>query len=183
MKEEVLQHFDLVGGTALALRFGHRLSVDIDLFTEEEFDSVAIARVLQSNLNLTESQSSTNTIRGVIDGIKVDLIRHHYPKLAPTECVKGVRLASLKDLAAMKLNAISNRGSKKDFWDLHRLLQERPLDHWIDCATSKYPSDSEWNIRRSLCYFDDAENDPPPRDLRGMEWERIKDDIRKAVPL
>jgi len=183
MQDPMLTDFDLVGGTALALRFGHRISVDLDFFTQDIFDANALGEHLHQAVGLKEIQTATNTLRGYVGDVKLDFIRHDYPCLSPAEQIQGVRLSSVEDLSAMKLNAISNRGSKKDFWDLHRLLEEGTCEEWIACAKEKYTSESVWNIRRSLCYFDDAEIDPPPRDLCGQDWETVKKEIAMAVSI
>ena len=183
MGDEGLRDFHLVGGTALALRFGHRVSVDIDLFSVELFDSAALAEHLGQAWGMTEGEALRNTVRGIISGIKVDCITHAYPLLGPVERVAEVRMASLADLAAMKVNAIANRGGKKDFWDLAELLRHFSVDELLAFVQRKYQGDSVWNARKSLCYFVDAEEDPPPRDLRGMGWEEVKSFIVSRVAL
>lgn len=122
MREEALRSFYLVGGTTLALRLGHREPVDVVMFTGASFDAAGLAAHLQASCGLIESRVGENTVRGLIDGIKVDFLAHRYPLLKETEVVDGIRLLSLADIAAMKLNAIANRGSKKDFWDYCELL-------------------------------------------------------------
>ncbi len=174
MEDEAFRDFYLVGGTALALRFGHRESVDIDLFTHTAFDASAQALLLKEVYGMKETETAENTVRGLIDGIKVDVIAHRYPLLKPIEDVQGVRLISLEDSAAMKLNAIANRGSKKDFWDVAELLYPFTRDQLLDFCRCKYEGDSLWNVEKSLCYFDDAENEPNPRDLRGQSWAQVK---------
>jgi len=158
MEDEAFRDFYLVGGTALALRFGHRESVDIDLFTHTAFDASAQALLLKEVYGMKETETAENTVRGLIDGIKVDVIAHRYPLLKPIEDVQGVRLISLEDSAAMKLNA---------------------RDQLLDFCRCKYEGDSLWNVEKSLCYFDDAENEPNPRDLRGQSWAQVKATIAK----
>ena len=77
----------------------------------------------------------------------------------------------------MKLNAIANRGSKKDFWDCAELLQQYTREELLGFCGEKYQGDSLWNVEKSLCYFDDAEKEPDPRDLRGQTWEQVKGTI------
>lgn len=177
MQEEALCRFSLAGGTSLALWFGHRESVDIDFFTHKPFDALALANLLKERYGMKEAETAENTVRGIIDGIKTDLIAHRYPLLKPVEEQDGIRLFSVEDVAAMKLNAIANRGSKKDFWDCAELLQTFSVEELLGFCEKKYAGDSLWNIEKSLCYFDDAENDPDPRDLRGRSWEQIKKTI------
>jgi len=180
MKEEFLHAFSLAGGTALALRFGHRESVDIDLFTETPFDAQALAEKLKNHYGMTEAETAENTVRGIIDGIKIDCIAHQYPRLKNIEVSDGIRIYSLEDCAAMKLNAIANRGCKKDFWDCAELLRTFSRDELLAFCGEKYANDSLWNIEKSLVYFDDAEGEPDPRDLRGQSWEDVKQIIRRA---
>lgn len=179
MREDPVHAFALGGGTSLALRFGHRESVDIDLFTDSAFDARALAEVLKDSHGMIEAETSENSVSGVIAGIKVDLLAHRYPLLAGATEVERIRMLSLEDVAAMKLNAIANRGSKKDFWDFAELLDRFSRDEMLDFYSRKYPGDSLWNVGKSLCYFDDAEGQPDPRDLRGREWSEVKRTIRR----
>lgn len=153
--------------------------MDIDLFTNSPFDARALAEVLKHSYRMTEAETSENSVSGVIAGIKIDLIAHRYPLLAGTAETEGIRMLSLEDVAAMKLNAIANRGSKKDFWDFAELLEHFSRDEMLEFYSAKYPDDSLWNVGRSLCYFDDAEGQPDPRDLRGREWTEVKHTIRR----
>ena len=183
MQAEQLHAFYLVGGTALALRYGHRNSVDLDLFTHEPYDANRVSETLIQEFHLSEAIVETNTVLGVIDGIKVDLIAHQYPLIKAVECFDGLRLLAVEDVAAMKLNAIANRGSKKDFWDLYELLQHFTRDQLLSLYTQKYPSSSVWNVEKSLVYFDDAEAEPEPVDLSGRTWEQVKTGIQQAIRL
>ncbi len=183
MLDEALDEFSLVGGTSLALRFGHRESVDIDLFTDKPFDAFALANRLKEYYGMKETEIAENTVRGIIDGIKIDLIAHRYPLLKPVEEQEGIRILSVEDVSAMKLNAIANRGGKKDFWDCAELLQYFSVEDLLGFCGAKYEGDSLWNIEKSLCYFDDAENDPDPRDLRAQTWEQVKQIITARARL
>ena len=174
MKEEWLTPFALAGGTSLALRLGHRTSIDLDLFTCTAFDAPETAGLLKTGYDVREAETSENTVRGIIAGIKTDLIAHRYPLLKPFEETDGIRMFSCEDIAAMKLNAITNRGCKKDFWDYAELLQIYSRDEMFSFFARKYKNDSLWNVEKSLTYFDDAEGEPDPRDLRGRSWEEIK---------
>src|SRR5205807_9210242 len=108
MQIEFLKHFHLVGGTALALHFGHRLSEDIDLFTQEEFDYKQVIGELRLNYDqLILENEAKNTLMVRIKGIKVDFIRHNYPLLKPPIIENDYRLWSIQDISAMKLNAIA----------------------------------------------------------------------------
>jgi len=174
IQDPALNGFSLVGGTSLALRFGHRESIDIDLFTQQGFDAPALAERLKEQYGMVEAETAENTVRGVIAGVKVDLIAHRYPRIAPDEEIDGFRLCSVEDVAAMKLNAVANRGSKKDFWDCAELLRHYTQEELLGFCGKKYQGDSLWNVEKSLCYFDDAECEPDPRDLRGQTWDQVK---------
>lgn len=174
MKEESLKPFALAGGTSLALRLGHRTSIDLDLFTCTTFDAPETAELLKTGYDAREAETSENTVRGIIAGIKTDLIAHRYPLLKPFEETDGIRMFSCEDIAAMKLNAITNRGCKKDFWDYAELLQTYSRDEMFAFFARKYQNDSLWNVEKSLTYFDDAEGEPDPRDLRSRSWDEIK---------
>lgn len=174
MANEVFDAFTLGGGTSLALRFGHRESVDIDLFTDQEFDPDALAGHLKDQYGMVEAATATNTVRGIIDGIKVDFLAHRYPLLSEVETVRGIRMLSLEDISAMKLNAIANRGSKKDFWDFAELLSRFSREEMLGFYARKYPQDSLWNVEKSLGYFVDAEVQPDPRDHVGRTWSEVK---------
>lgn len=179
MAEETLSNFFLVGGTALALRYGHRISVDIDLFSDSAFDAIRLAERLTQQYKLEESIVEENTVLGVIDGIKCDCMAHQYSMVVGVEEIEGVRLLAVEDIAAMKLNAIANRGSKKDFWDLYELMQHFSREQLLQYYEEKYPHASLWAVEKSLSYFEDAESDPNPRCLRGRRWDQIKSEILK----
>jgi hypothetical protein len=183
LDEEALRSFALAGGTALALRFGHRTSIDLDLFTSESFDVPAVAGLLKQKYGLREAATAQNTLRGIINGIKIDLIAHRYPLLKPFEETGGIRMFSCEDIAAMKLNAITNRGCKKDFWDYAELLRIYSRYEMLSFFARKYANDSLWNVEKSLTWFDDAENDPDPRDLHGRNWEEIKRTVLASARL
>jgi len=183
MKEEPLKSFALAGGTALALRFGHRTSIDIDLFIGTAFDAQETAELLKTCYGMKEAETAENTVRGIIAGIKTDFIAHRYPLLKPFEEADGIRMFSCEDIAAMKLNAITNRGCKKDFWDYAELLKIYSRDEMISFFARKYQNDSLWNVEKSLAYFDDAESDPDPRDLLGRSWEEIKQTVLASIRL
>lgn len=180
MQVDALKPFYLVGGTALALRYGHRTSVDLDLFTHTRFNSTELAELLVHAFNLNEAVVETNTVLGRINGIKTDFIAHRYSLVSGVEANDGIRLLAVEDIAAMKLNAIANRGSKKDFWDLYELLQHFKRDELFEFYHQKYPAGSLWNVEKSLAYFDDADADPDPVDLSGRTWDEVKAGIQQV---
>jgi hypothetical protein len=175
-----LADFALGGGTSLALRFGHRLSVDLDYFTTLEFspDDLLAKLALEETevINRAENSLSVNA-----SGVKLDLLRHAYPQLAPAELISEVALVSLQDLAAMKLNAIANRGSKKDFYDVAELLKHFTLPEMLGFFSEKYPGTDSFTVIRSLAWFQDAEEEPDPKSLVGSDWDDVKLKVGKAV--
>jgi len=179
MQAEPLQEFHLVGGTALSLRYGHRKSVDIDLFTSAPFDAAELRIYLEEQFHLSQASSKKNTVHGQINGIKTDFIAHQYPLIGEVETIDGIRFLSIEDIAAMKLNAIANRGGKKDFWDYAHLLNHFDRETLLSFFAEKYPRSSRWNLEKSLSYFEDAESDPAPIDLSGTTWEAVKARIQR----
>ncbi|RRJ92907.1 nucleotidyl transferase AbiEii/AbiGii toxin family protein [Flavobacterium macacae] len=147
MKDEKLKDYFLVGGTALALRLGHRLSVDIDLFTTKDFDSKEMFKYLKEayRAELIEDGLSNNTVLAFIGNIKVDVLTHNYPLVAPLEYNDGIRMVSNQDIGAMKLHAIHQSGERyKDFVDMAFLLEHAPLKNYLDSYHQKYKQDPYW---------------------------------------
>jgi hypothetical protein len=176
-----LNAFRLVGGTALALQLGHRISVDIDWFCDESFDSEEVSELLVKKFGLRQASVVKNSISGEIDGIKIDVIAHRYPWFEDAVHLEGVRLASVSDIAAMKLNAIANRGSKKDFCDVAVLLNSYSLKQLMAVFEKRYPHVNTWQVVRSLTYFEDADSDPDPIALDDMTWSDVKSTILAAA--
>lgn len=169
-----LVNMRLVGGTALALHLGHRKSIDLDLFGN--FDSTISYRKILSDAGYSAEGSESGTVQSLrVENVKVDLVNYPYPWI-DNVCEEGdVRLAGLKDIVAMKLSAVANRGRKKDFIDIARLLDDFPLDQMFDLYKKKF-SVSELSFPlRGLMYFDDAEEDPMPEMLgNSLTWENVK---------
>lgn len=181
-----LADFRLVGGTALALRLGHRFSVDLDLFADdsgEQPDDEGWPARLADALGMTVTvKRNTPAIKLMhIDGVKVDLVRYPYPWIWPAAEVDGVRIADIREIAAMKLSAVTNRGTRKDFVDLGFLLRQYALDEMLSFYARKYPDGSPFMVLRSLTYFDDADAEPMPRLLTPVDWEELKENIQNAV--
>ncbi|MFH6958872.1 nucleotidyl transferase AbiEii/AbiGii toxin family protein [Flavobacterium aquidurense] len=139
MKDEILKDFNLVGGTSLSLQIGHRLSIDIDLFTTNGFDEQALLKDLANKYPIRIRDMFDNTILLDIDKVKVDILAHQYPWQKPIETKEGVRLASLEDIGAMKLHAIFQNGTRiKDFIDMYFLLEHHPLKVYLESYRNKY---------------------------------------------
>lgn len=182
MSSHELKQFGLVGGTNLSLRFGHRLSIDLDLFTNEPFDTETIYNKLEAKYTdiLQASQSETMLFL-YINQVKIDMVLLPYPYLKPIDEIEGIRLVALEDITAMKLSAIARRGIKKDFWDIAELLDIFSLQEMIDFYKAKYSSRDIFHLLRSLVYFTDAEAQKDPDPLNDVTWEQVKDKVQNAV--
>lgn len=181
MAADHLGTFFLGGGTSLALRLGHRRSIGIDLFSSEAFDAASLAENLEFDHGMVGIDVSGNSVSGRIRAVKVDLLAHRYPLIEAGETIDGLRFCSLADTAAMKLNAINNRGAKKDFWDIAALLERYSIAELFDLFERKYRNTNAWTLRRSLLYFDDANSEPDPIDLSGRTWESVKSELKEAL--
>jgi predicted nucleotidyltransferase component of viral defense system len=185
MEAPCLESFSLVGGTCLSLRHGHRMSVDLDLFSTKQFDNEQLKEELsESGFRFSETFYSNRLgLFGFLDGIKVDFVRHHqFELISPIENHKGIRMFGDPDIVAMKISAILRRAVKKDFWDIVELLNHFSLEDFIAFYESKYPDQQLLiTIPRALSYFDDAEESPNPNCLKNLTWEEVKQTIQKAV--
>jgi hypothetical protein len=169
-----LAGYGLAGGTSLALQLGHRVSVDIDLFGEVPFEDEEVVPYLAQIGPFTLIKRSENIFVAVVQGIKVDLVRYAYPRLAPFVVEDGVRMFGLADIAAMKLGAIAGRGSRKDFIDLHVLMEHFSKEQLWEVYRAKFPDSSEFLLRKSLTYFTDAEREAMPEMHIPLTWEEVK---------
>ena len=167
----------LAGGTSLALQIGHRQSLDLDLFGSFELDELEITKILSRVGNITLLKKTQNINIYLINGIKVDFVNYHYPWLEEAICKDNLRLAGKKDIAAMKLAAITGRGSKKDFIDIYYLLNYFDFPQMLNFYILKYPGSSETLTLKSLTYFDDADIEESPVMLNLTDWEKIKKTI------
>ncbi|MEO1213583.1 MAG: nucleotidyl transferase AbiEii/AbiGii toxin family protein [Bacteroidota bacterium] len=176
-----LEAFTLVGGTALSLQIGHRISVDLDLFGKSDLPHQEIIFLL-SDFSSPQIVSQTKNILILnIAGIKVDFVNYSYPFLKSINISDRIRLSSLEDIAAMKLAAIAGRGRMRDFTDIYFLLKQYTLSELIQFYNNKYPDGSEFMVAKSLSYFEDAEQDEPPNMIVDVDWETIKGEITEEV--
>ncbi|NDV59355.1 nucleotidyl transferase AbiEii/AbiGii toxin family protein [Bacteroides sp. 519] len=172
----------LVGGTSLALQIGHRISVDLDLFGNLTADLQEIKQVLekeQLQFMLLHNTPSIHVF--TINGIKVDIVNYPYPWLEMPFVVDNLSLANMKDIAAMKLSAITNRGTKKDFIDLYFLLQHFTLQQMLDFYIARFDDSTLFPVIKSLSYFDDADSEPMPKMFIPTTWEEVKLKLTKVV--
>ena len=176
----------LAGGTALALHLGHRESVDFDFFTNETFSVDEVTYSLtQAGLLLKTLDKGEKHIVATLDGVKFSLFAYPYPFVTPSIPYRGLLVASIVEIAAMKVVAISQRGTKRDFIDLYFILQQVPMLNIAQVMIEKYGKDSVNGIHigKSLVYFADADSDYEPAYLPGKEvkWEKVKLFFRSNV--
>jgi hypothetical protein len=178
-----LSEFYLVGGTSLALQIGHRNSIDIDLFTTSDFDVNLIFEVLNLTNEVKQIYSRKNTLLTIINDIKVDFISHQYEIIKPIIDEEKIRMLSMEDISAMKLNAIVNSGQRlKDFLDVYFLLEYFSIKQMLEFYQQKYPSKNEMMALRALVYFDDLDlNIDPPKMHQMITIDEIKSRILNAV--
>lgn len=157
------------------------MSVDLDFFTTRAFDPLELVRQEWFPTPHTVLQRTAGSLAIDSCGVKVEFLLDSYPLLEVVEFVEGLPLLSLEDVIAMKLNAIANRGSRKDFFDLDRILQEYPLASCLDLFDRKYPNTDRFVVIRSLAWFDDAEQEPDPIVPDGPTWPEVKLHITDAL--
>lgn len=173
-QEPFLAKTRLVGGTALALQYGHRMSIDLDFFGEIEEDNTTIREILRKIGPISVYKETTNIKIYSINGIKIDFVNYKYPWIDTVIEKDGLRLASPKDIAAMKINAVEGRGTKKDFIDMYFLLQHYTLEDILKFYAEKYPENSIFRGLMSLTYFEDAENELMPIMFSNIKWNDMK---------
>lgn len=179
-----LKGFYLVGGTALALHLNHRKSFDIDLFSNFDFDSAVILEQIQQDFSLQLYLSASNTLKGFVGEINVDLLAHRYELIAEPETMHEVNVLSVPDIIAMKLNAISTSGQRsKDFIDIFYLLQNYSLGSMLEFYQKKYKQENVGHILKSLIYFNDVDLADWPVLIENpkLKWIDVKKRIEKVV--
>lgn len=192
MKSDAFENFRLVGGTALSLQLGHRISVDIDLFSDAHYRSIdfeSIDRFLTSNFTYVDTFSDLQAAIGKSyfiggdkeDAVKLDLY-YTDPYIQPAKIVDGIRYATIEEIIAMKLDVVQRIGRKKDFWDLHEILPNYSIDKILQLHLDRYPYSHDKDlIINNFTNFTLADNDFTPICLRGKHWEFIKDDFEEAL--
>lgn len=173
--EPLMSSFNLVDGTALALRIGHRKSIDLDFFTKEEFNIVELREMLVEKYAMKVAFERGQTLKGFIDGIMIDCIRFNYPHIKDPDIIDGVRLESIPDIIAMKLDAISHNGTRiKDFIDIATLSTMYSLDEMLQFYLAKYPNLNVLMPVKSLVYFDDINfEESVIMTNEAFDWDKI----------
>jgi len=178
--------FYLAGGTAVAIHVGHRQSFDLDWLTGHPIaDPLELAKDIQTRgVSLQVASADRRTLHGAVSGVRVSFLESRYPLLCPPVASPefGCDLAALEDLAALKLLAVAQRGTKKDFVDVHAICRHRlSLSVMLECYRQKYAVEDIARVVFSLCYFDDAEPAPMPKMLVDTTWEEVKQSLRQWV--
>jgi predicted nucleotidyltransferase component of viral defense system len=173
----------LAGGTALALQLGHRRTEDLDWFTPETLDpGELLADVEAMGRPLTVVQNEVGTFLATVDGVKFSVFRYRYSTIAPFVEANGVNLASIRDLAAMKLLALMGRATKRDYVDVHELLVKKhmTLPAIVQAFEAKYPSCDTSGALRALTFFDDVIGDMPIM-LTATTWKEVTSDLTRIA--
>ena len=178
---EIFTDTRLVGGTALALQIGHRKSIDLDFFGNVSASLEEIVLEFSEFANANPLSSSKTMRFLIVDGVKVDIVNYSYNWIDKPVIENGIILAGIKDISAMKLSAITNRGTKKDFIDLYFLLKRFSFNELIDFYLEKYSDAQLFTVLKSLTYFEDAEADPLPVMVDSISWDEAKASIVMAV--
>lgn len=183
--EPTLRSTRLVGGTALSLQIGHRKSDDLDLFSVDPLDGMAVQRVLVDKYGFVPSVIDENTLIGFIQGVKIDVIYHPFPWLDNAIEEDGFRIATKKDIAAMKMHAIINSGKRpKDFVDIAFLSMHFSYNEIKRLLLRRYPAYDPMMADRAVIYFGDIDEDLIPEiNMIGYEFdfERITNRIIKMT--
>lgn len=183
MAEPLLNDFVLVGGTALALHYGHRISEDIDLFVWERFNVDVLVLELTQKHPFTVKIKTPIGVHLFYEGVKTDLV--YFPSKPMRDIIvqDGVRLLHTDDIAAMKLNAIANRGARKDFYDLYFLLEKYSIKELMGLFSERFKTHDLFGLSRSLTYFADADLQADVMLLKSknLAWEQIKNHITEEV--
>lgn len=193
MQEPIFNDFRLVGGTALSLQLGHRKSIDIDLFTDAVYGSIdfnLIEQYMLDNFSYVSTSFGINPAFGTSylmgsdkqNAVKVDIYYSMDPFFQPAIEIEGVRMASIEEILAMKIDVIQRGGRKKDFWDLHELMQQYSIASMLELHRLRY----EWTheperILENLVNFSLSDQDPDPVCLKEKEWAFIKEDFEDTI--
>jgi predicted nucleotidyltransferase component of viral defense system len=185
MEMPEFQDFALVGGTALSLLYGHRMSEDLDLFSNKPFVNEEIINLLKDKFKesfIMEEKAPRFGIFCYINNVKVDIVRHPHPLIRPILEIYGVRMFSTEDIVAMKVQAILGRGKKKDFWDVAELLKHYSVSDFINLHKEKYTTQNLFiSVPQAITYFVDADESEDPISLKKQTWTTVKKEIQSKV--
>ncbi len=174
--KDISRDFYLAGGIALALHLGHRLSNDIDLFSQKRLNvDQIVEKILSIEGRISEQRE--DTVISFINDIKTSFFYYPYKLVMPLKYFKGLPVASVEDIACMKIIALSQRGDKRDFYDIYEILKYIPMEKIKGLLLEKYSENAInfYHIMKSLCYFEEAEKQPQPISLNNTSWEEVKE--------
>jgi len=175
-KLKFVRRYFLAGGTACALHLGHRLSFDLDWFSDKPVEPRVIVANLKDLGQLEVLQNDDGTFNGSFNGFKLSFFIYPYPLLFPRHDYAGIKLADIKDIACMKLDAISRRGTKRDFIDLYFICKNYRLDYLLELYEQKFAKYNVpvWHAVKSLGYFAQADENDLPEMLQPVDWNHVK---------
>ncbi|MBS1640179.1 MAG: nucleotidyl transferase AbiEii/AbiGii toxin family protein [Bacteroidetes bacterium] len=172
--KDYMHPYLLVGGTALALQIGHRTSTDIDFFINHPHDTNQLLINLKNDFLINEKNAYRHALFVDVEGIKTDIVYQKCNIIDEPKIIDGVKMASLKEIAPMKLLALTNRGRKRDFIDIYFLMKEFTLERMLFFFKEKFENDNFYLITRSLIYFEDADKDHDLKYFFNETWNEIK---------
>lgn len=187
VRQGVFREFYLAGGTGLALLEEHRRSVDLDFFSRVNRLDVDGRRKLFSALQevpgwrMTEVQQGT--VHGIVGRVKVSFFWYPQRLVKPVLRKGPLRIASREDIGLMKIGAIIGRGSRKDFVDLYEICLRIPLFRLLSLGPRKFSDSRDFTLQalKALCFFEDAEKEPPVMAVKPFSWDRVKEFFLREV--
>lgn len=179
MQDAELSSFSLAGGTSLALLLGHRMSIDLDLFTPVPFNATDLEQHLIDKYDFKSSYLRGYTLKGMIGNVNIDCIRHDYPFIKDTIITEGIRLYSIEDVSAMKLSAIADNGTRlKDFIDIACLSTQCSLTDMLKAYEKKFSNSNSVRAIKGLSYYDDVNFNESILMINGSyRWDMIRERI------
>lgn len=183
MKDPLLNDFHLAGGTAISLYLGHRISIDLDLFSIKDFNNIELENHLSKKYNFKTDYKTKNTLKGTIEGVKIDCITFNYPLCKEIQTIENVRLYGLPDIIAMKLLAIVDNGTRlKDFIDIAYLSTKYSLEEMIWFAEHKFPNKNPQIYEKALLFHNDILFSEPIHLLEDdFDWKNIENQLLEMV--
>lgn len=177
--QSFIADFYLAGGTGLALQIGHRQSLDFDFFIPRDFNTPDIIKVLVGLGSYERDNEERNTVNGTLNNVRISFFGYKYKILDEFRMYNNIRIAGLRDISAMKLEAIAGRGSKKDFIDMFFLLKQFTLEEIFTFHKMKYGIglNNQYHHLKSLVYFADVEADAMPVMIKPLYWSDVKKQI------
>lgn len=173
----------LGGGTAIALQIGHRKSLDLDFFTQTQFNETQWQQKLEEEIGFDLIQKDWQTLVGSVQDIKFSLFYYKHALIGGSKDFYNIKLASLEDLSAMKLDTVISRGTRRDLIDIYFLAQKFSLSSMFEFYDRKFGNfkDREIMIKKALIYFEDAEKDETPDMLIPFDWNELKTFFKKEI--